>query len=108
MKIQLAEPINTYFELNNGADPSQVNRCFTETATVKDEANEYQGLAAIEAWLTQARKTFQFTSTPLSTNKQGNQDIVLAEVRGNFPGSPIQLHYAFVVNNGKIHALEIF
>lgn len=108
MKIQLAEPINTYFEINNGADTALVDRCFTESATVKDEGKEYQGLAAIEAWIINAHKTFQFTSTPLSTSKQGDQDIVLAEVSGNFPGSPVQLNYAFVVNNGKIHALEIF
>lgn len=108
MKIQLAEPINTYFQLNNGADITQVNRCFAESATVKDEGNSYLGLAAIEAWIINARKTFQFTSTPISSRKQGDQDIVLAEVSGNFPGSPLQLHYAFVVNNGKIQALEIF
>lgn len=108
MKIQLAEPIKTYFEINNGADTTQVTCCFTESSTVKDEGNAYLGLAAIEAWIINARKAFQFTSTPISSHKQGDQDIVLAEVSGNFPGSPVQLNYAFIVNNGKIDALAIF
>jgi hypothetical protein len=33
--------------------------------------------------------------------------IVTSEVSGNFPGSPLELRYAFILERGKIASLEI-
>lgn len=107
MSIQLAQPLDNYFDLSNGMDTGRVNDCFTPSATVHDEGGTYQGLAAIESWLKETREKYQFSSKPISIAKKGLQEIVVAEVSGNFPGSPIQLNYAFVLNGGKIQSLEI-
>ncbi|MCT7946537.1 nuclear transport factor 2 family protein [Shewanella septentrionalis] len=107
MKIQLAESLDNYFNISNGIETARVNDCFTQSATVHDEGGTYQGLAAIESWLQETRKKYQFNSKPISIAKNGHQEIVVAEVSGNFTGSPIQLKYVFVLNDGKIQSLEI-
>ncbi|MBE0448915.1 MAG: nuclear transport factor 2 family protein [Actinobacteria bacterium] len=107
MSIQLAEPLDNYFDISNGIDTVRVNDCFTPSATVHDEGGTYQGLAAIESWLQETRQKYRFSSKPLSIAKKGHQEIVVAEVSGNFPSSPIQLNYAFVLDSGKIQSLEI-
>lgn len=108
MSIQLADPIDKYFDISNGIGAGLVNDCFTPSATVHDEGGAYQGLAAIESWLHETRQKYQFSSKPMSITKKGHQEIVVAEVSGNFPGSPIRLNYAFVLDSGKIQSLEIF
>lgn len=107
MNIQLAESISNYFDISNGNDTARVTSCFTPDATVYDEGGTYQGLAAIESWLQETRQKYQFSSKPLSIVAKEQQKIVVAEVSGNFPGSPIQLNYTFVLNDGKIQSLEI-
>ena len=107
MNIQLAESIDKYFDISNGIDSAQVKDCFTPSATVHDEGGTYEGLASIECWLQETRKKYQFSSKPISVDTKEQQEIVVAEVSGEFPGSPIQLSYAFVLNGGKIQSLEI-
>lgn len=107
MNIQLAESIDKYFDLSNGIDSAQVKDCFTPSATVHDEGGSYEGLTSIESWLQETRKKYQFSSKPIRVARKEQQEIVVAEVSGNFPGSPIELNYAFVLNDGKIQSLEI-
>lgn len=107
MKIQLTAPLDKYFDISNGIDSARVYDCFTQSATVHDEGGTYQGLAAIKSWLQETRKKYQFNSKPISIAKKGHQEIVVAEVSGNFPGSPIQLNYVFVLHGGKVQSLEI-
>lgn len=107
MTVQLTESINQYFEISNGVDTARAKECFTPDATVHDEGGTYQGLAAIESWLQETRTKYQFSSKPISITKKELQDIVVAEVSGTFPGSPIKLNYAFVLNSGKIQSLKI-
>lgn len=108
MTIQLAESINNYFNISNGIDPSQVKDCFSPDAVVLDEGGTYQGQAAIEAWLQETHQKYAFIAKPISITKKEQHEIVVAEVSGNFPGSPIQLNYSFLLNDGKIQSLEIF
>ena len=107
MSIQLAKSIGDYFNISNGVGSVRIQDCFASDAVVLDEGGTYQGLLAIEAWLQEARQKYQFSAKPLSTIKNDPYEIVVAEVSGNFPGSPIRLNYAFVLNEVKIQSLEI-
>ncbi len=107
MNIQLAEPIELYFNISNGSDPAGVAACFTTDAVVLDEGGNHQGHAAIKAWLLDTRQKYAFQAKPLRTSPQNQHQLVLAEVSGNFPGSPIQLSYTFLLNDGKIQSLQI-
>ncbi|SEH84067.1 hypothetical protein SAMN05660691_01710 [Rheinheimera pacifica] len=107
MNIQLAKSINNYFAIGNGTGSVRVKDCFTPEAVVLDEGGNYQGQAAIESWLQQTRQKYQFSAKPISVTSKEQQEVVVAEVSGNFPGSPIQLSYVFVLNGDKIQSLEI-
>lgn len=107
MNIQLADPIKKYFEISNAADPAGLKDCFSLNAVVLDEGGTYQGLVAIAAWFSDTRQKYAFSAKPLSATTQQPHEIVIAEVSGNFPGSPIKLSYTFLLQDGKIQSLEI-
>lgn len=107
MNIQLADPIKKYFEISNAANPAGLKDCFNTDAVVLDEGGTYQGHAAIAAWFSDTRQKYAFSAKPLSTIRHEQHEIVTAEVSGNFPGSPIQLSYTFLLQDGKIQSLQI-
>ena len=107
MNIQLADPIKNYFEISNGTDPAGLKHCFNTDAVVLDEGGTYQGHAAIAAWFCDTRQKYAFSAKPLSATTQQQHEIVTAEVSGNFPGSPIELSYTFLLQDGKIQSLKI-
>ena len=107
MNLQLAEPIKKYFDLSNTADAAELKHCFNTDAVVLDEGGTYQGHKAIAAWFGDTRQKYDFSAKPLSATRRDKHDIVTAEVSGNFPGSPIELSYTFLLQDGKIQSLEI-
>lgn len=107
MTIQLHESIRTYFEISNGATDASLADCFTPDALVFDEGGRHQGLDAIYLWKQAARKKFDYSVEPLSASKDGGHVVVVANVVGNFPGSPLQLTHSFQLDGGKICLLEI-
>ncbi|ALZ75278.1 nuclear transport factor 2 family protein [Rheinheimera sp. F8] len=107
MTIELPESIKQYFSAGNIADLQGLQDCFTKDAVVFDEGGAFRGLAAIAAWFSEARQKYQFSATPLSITTKDQHQLVLASVSGNFPGSPIQLQYAFLLHDDKIQSLQI-
>jgi len=43
----------------------------------------------------------------LGSSQEGQTVTLPARLSGNFPGSPVELTYTFVLDNGKIASLEI-
>ncbi|MNN80064.1 hypothetical protein D3C81_1967610 [compost metagenome] len=84
-----------------------LERCFATDATVRDESHTYKGLAAIKAWKQASQAKYQYSIEPLSSSQEGQTVTLLARLSGNFPGSPVELTYTFVLDNGKIASLEI-
>jgi hypothetical protein len=107
MSIQLEQPIRTYFDISNGAHGRSLADCFTPDAVVFDEGGRHQGLDAIQSWKQAARKKFDYSVEPLSAAKEGGHVAVVANVVGNFPGSPVQLTHSFQLDGDKISSLEI-
>ncbi|GEC78100.1 hypothetical protein [Flavobacterium aquatile] len=79
--------------------------CFSETATVFDEGKTHNGKAAIRSWIKKAYETYQVTMKPIEYSEI-NQ-ILKAEISGNFPGSPLVLTYEFEIVNQQIQSLKI-
>lgn len=102
----LPEPIAAYFDADK-RDGEAVARCFTKQATVKDEGQIHSGLTAIKAWKTAASAKYSYTSTPIAMEQKDGRFIVTSRLVGNFPGSPVDLRYAFELERGKIASLEI-
>ncbi|MCG9492050.1 nuclear transport factor 2 family protein [Acinetobacter pittii] len=105
-QILLPSIIQHYFESDRQTAEAVV-ACFTEHGVVRDEDHEYMGHKAILGWKQQASTQYEYYAEPLSIEMQNGKHVVLARVEGNFPGSPINLHYAFQITDEKIEVLEI-
>lgn len=107
MTITLPGPIAAYY----AADPlksSDVAACFAQDAVVIDESRTYPGRAEIEAWATETLGRYaNLVVTPTAVVTRGDRTIVTAHVSGDFPGSPVDLDYAFDLAGDEIARLEI-
>ena len=104
--LNLPEPIATYFDADK-RDGEAVARCFTKQAVVKDEGETHSGLEAIKAWKAAASSKYSYTSVPCAVEEKDGLYVVTSRLTGNFPGSPVDLRYAFRLERGKIASLEI-
>jgi len=104
--LNLPEPIAAYFNADK-RDAEAVARCFTKQAVVKDEGQTHTGVAAIKAWKSAASAKYAYTSEPFAVDQKDGGYVVTTRLTGNFPGSPVNLRFAFRVERGKIASLEI-
>lgn len=105
-QLDLHAPIAAYFSADR-RDGKAVARCFTTEGVIKDERKSHVGVAAIEAWKNAASAEFAYVAEPIALQKHDREIIVSGRVTGSFPGSPVILRYAFVLDRGKIATLEI-
>jgi hypothetical protein len=104
---QLPRPVATYVEGANAQDIDAVTACFTASAVVQDEGQSRQGMAAIREWAEEVSRKYRPTVDVIDVAEADGRTIVTGRVSGDFPGSPIELHYVFALNGGKIDRLEI-
>ena len=104
--LNLPEPIAAYFQADAHAGEA-ITRCFTEQAVVKDEGRAHSGHAAIKAWKLDASSKYSYTSEPIDLEEKDGSYVVTSRVTGNFPGSRVDLRFAFRLERGKIAYLEI-
>lgn len=106
MSITLPGPVAAYFAADQN-DGDAVAQCFTEDAVVIDEHQTHACRDGIRRWKAAASAKFSYTTDPFAVSEKDGQTVVTAHVSGNFPGSPVDLRYAFVLEGGKIARLEI-
>jgi hypothetical protein len=83
------------------------DQCFAEKATVRDKNETYKGLAAIKKWKAETKTQYQHTVDPLRLAKKDGKFNVTNRLTGNFPGSPIELDFVFIIQGEKMVSLEI-
>ena len=105
MKPILPSPVDRYFSGKH--DGSFDLRAFSRDAVVHDESNTHRGHAEINAWQAAARQKYDFHAEPQELTNDAGDVIVRAKVSGNFPNSPVMLHYRFTLCDGLIHRLSI-
>jgi SnoaL-like domain len=103
----LPKPIALYIEAENSDDVSLFDQCFTDNAVVFDENERHEGLTAIKEWKSETKRKYQHTVEPLSIIQKEGRTIVTNRLTGKFPGSPIELEFAFTLRGNKIVSLEI-
>ncbi|MGE8940845.1 nuclear transport factor 2 family protein [Leptospira interrogans] len=106
MPVSLPGPIAAYFAADQN-DGDAVTHCFTENAVVTDERRTHAGRDGIRRWKAEAFAKFSYTTDPSAVSDEDGATVVTARVAGDFPGSPVDLRYAFVLDRGKIAQLEI-
>jgi uncharacterized protein (TIGR02246 family) len=107
MSRDLPTAIAAYITGSNAHDAAACAACFTGDAVVWDEGRERQGNAAIREWVAEVSRKYRPTVDVLDVAAMDDQTIVTGRVAGTFPGSPINLRYAFTLAGKKIARLEI-
>lgn len=107
MSIELPKAIDAYFSADKAGDAQAIAEGFTQDATVIDEGNTYSGRDAIRQWMANASTQYTYMVEPFDIAKDGQRTIVTSHLVGNFPGSPVDLRYFFVLRGDKIAELEI-
>ena len=107
MSIQLPDPIERYIQIANSGTHEAAPECFAPDATVYDEGQTYEGVAAIKNWMAATKKKYDHTVAPLELAERGGQSVLKARLTGNFPGSPITVNFTFALADGKVRSLEI-
>ena len=108
MSLQLPQAIDLYVKVENSGDTEALSTCFAADATVRDEDHTYVGLDAIKKWKSHTKKDTNHTIHPLAISHSIGKTILTARLTGNFPGSPVTLQFSFVIEAGKIVALQFF
>ena len=103
----LPTPIAIYITAENSGDTEALAECFAENAVVRDEGKTIEGLAAIKQWKAETKKKYQHTVEPLTVAQKDGKIIVTNRLTGSFPGSPIELEFAFMLDGDKIVSLQI-
>ena len=107
MTILLPPIIADYFRADRQRSGDAVAACFTDNATVMDEGQTYMGRDAIQRWKAGSSSKYSYSIEPFSIATEGDRTVVLSHLVGDFPGSPVDLRYQFVLDRQKIAGLEI-
>jgi hypothetical protein len=107
MDVQLPRPVAAYFEADRSGNAEAVAACFSGDAVVKDERKTHAGREAIHRWKAEASTKFSYTVEPFALATDAGRTVVTSHVVGDFPGSPIDLRYFFVLEGDRIAELEI-
>jgi len=108
MTNDLTDNLNRYFAAQNDQDVDAMAAAFATNAEVLDEGHTYVGREAIREWKAATSAKYGVTVQPLSVAPSGDVVRVLGRVAGQFPGSPIELTYEFVLDDeGLIRSLKI-
>jgi ketosteroid isomerase-like protein len=105
--IELPDVIAMYFAADKSGNAQAISECFTPDAIVIDEGNTYTGRDAIRHWMANASTQYSYSVEPFALSEADGRTVVTSHLVGNFPGSPVDLRYAFVLDGDRIAALEI-
>lgn len=107
MTMKLPTAIAGYFAADRDRDATALAQHFTEDAVVKDEGKLHKGREAIQAWMSQSWTKYSATTAPFAIAGQGLATVVTSHVTGDFPGSPVDLRFRFVLEGDLIAQLEV-
>jgi hypothetical protein len=107
MVIELPKPIAGYFEADAGLSAEATAACFTPAAVVKDEGHTYTGRDTIRRWKNDSPANYSYTSEPFSIAEEAGRIVVASHLAGDFPGSPVDVRFFFVLEREKISELEV-
>jgi hypothetical protein len=108
MTVILPEAIQAYFDADNARSADAVAAAFTDDAVVKDAGETRVGRESIRAWKTETDQKYSSTlAEPFLMTTENGKTQVIGHVSGDFPGSPVDLRYFFVLKGDKIAELEI-
>lgn len=106
-QINLPKVILQLINSQNEQNSFKFTENFADKAIVYDEGKEYHGKAEIKHWNEETNQKYKTKLEPIDFLAGEKENILTTMVSGNFPGSPIQLKYYFMINDEKITQLNI-
>ena len=107
MSAALPRLLQNYIDASNAHEVQSILACFADEATVRDENTTHRGKIDIERWLRTTIEKYKFQFKPLSAEARVNETIVVVQISGTFPGSPVTLDYHFTIANNRVASLII-
>lgn len=108
MADEMPVTLTRYFAAQNAHDVEAMLTAFAPGAEVRDEGKTYVGRGAIREWKLATSAKYRITARPLHMKREGDALATTVEVSGNFPGSPVNLTYDFLLDGSElIRRLEI-
>lgn len=107
MTLKLPKAIEAYFEADRTSSPDAIAATFSDDGIVKDKGKTHRGRDAIRAWMADEAQQYSYTVEPFLMTTENGKTQVTAHAAGDFPGSPIDLRFFFVLANDKVAELEI-
>jgi hypothetical protein len=105
--MNLPKVVTSLVEAQNSHDSQAYVACFSESAIVHDEGKTHKGKAEIQQWIEKSDSEYHTELKPLNYKETETENIMAAEVSGEFPGSPVILQFHFGLANGLISSLRI-
>jgi hypothetical protein len=102
MTKELPQAIARYFAGKNDGDFATALSAFSDSAVVTDEKQTYTTKAAIRAWMEETSRKYSDKAEVKAVAPDGDATRVTARESGNFPGSPVDLQFRFVLDGGRI------
>ena len=96
--------IEHYFDRAADPDLEAYFAQFADDAVVEDEGRLHHGIDAIRGWRTSVPDV---TYRLVTIEPDGDGHQALAEIAGDFPGSPVTLAFGFVLAGDRIQRLTI-
>ena len=97
-----------FVEAAKKRDFAAIGECFTDDATVADEAQTHRGRAEIRQWQEASRQKWEYTLTVKAGTARGVDGYIIeGHLSGNFPGGEADVTYAFTLRDGLISRLVI-
>lgn len=107
MTIKLPKAIEAYFDADRTGNPDTIAAAFAENGMVKDKGQTHRGRNAIRNWMADEAQQYNYTVEPFLITSENGKTLVTAHAVGDFPGSPIDLRFFFVLSGDKVAELEI-
>ena len=103
------DTIRTYLALRGGDTIEAILACFDEDAKVWDNGEDLEltGISQIREWLAGTVSEYKLKSEIKSGEAVGEKFVVSVVVSGEFPGSPYEFAYRFLLRGDKIAELVI-
>lgn len=105
--MNLHKVVASLIVAQNSYDSQAYIECFTDTAIVHDEGKTHKGKAEIQRWIENSNREYQTVLKPLNYEKTEAENLLTAEVSGNFPGSPATLQFHLRLEGDLIRSLNI-
>jgi ketosteroid isomerase-like protein len=106
--LHLPQIVSQYLAAQRDHDADTAVGTFADDATVVDEGHAYRGPVEIRAWIDRTAGEYTYTTELTGTRRiDADHWIATHHLEGNFPGGVVDLHFDFVLRDGKIHHLVI-